>query len=208
MADFELYAADGVTPASLDFGRLFAGMVTSWCSLVLKNESGVTITGTTVEGSDYAVQFLDADENLSSGLDGLVATQTGQTAGTILNNGTVAFQIAIQPAESDLGDQTFSVTIAGTKGGVATSVVLNGSYSVVQLPAQALSWRITIAQPSYSRLHFNEDGTLNPDGLYIEDLDSPGTLILDPGDGSGNYPDIADVMAAAGITFVDVLPTE
>ena len=203
MADFTLYAADGVTPASLDFGRLFEGIATSWRDVIVENESGITITDATLEGSDYAVKFQDADgEGLSSGSDGLVLTQTGQTAGTILASGTVAFQIAIQPAENDTGDQTFTLTFSGTKSGATTTVVLNGSYSTVAIPAQSLAWRISVVQPNYPRLHYDEDGVLDPDGDYIEDLDNPGTFIEDPLDGTGDYPDITDVLLAAGVEFV------
>jgi hypothetical protein len=208
MADFALYESDGSTPASLNFGRLFEGFSTSWRDLVLKNISNKTITETTLEGSSYEIRFLDADGNPSAGLDGFIATQSGQTPGTILSNGMVAFQVSVMTVQGGAGDKEFTLDLAGVKDGDDVTDSFAGSYSVVAIPAQELVWKVSVVQPSYPRLHFDEDGTLNAEGLYMEDPENPGTLILDPQDGSGNYPDLAGLMETAGVRFVNVLPSE
>jgi hypothetical protein len=116
------------------------------------------------------------------GPDGIIATETGQTAGTVLNNGEVEFDLQIDASlakNASLNPRSFSLRVVGLKGAAETVTEFLGSFLLVRYNSQYLVWRIYLTQPSYAAPHYDVDATESADGAYIEDPDDPGYYILD-----------------------------
>lgn len=171
-------SADGITQYRIADSDPFQGLVFAIKESVTEESTGILYVS---DGGDCTL-LVDSDDNEVSGPSGIVLTQSGQSAGTILNNGEVEFSLSINPSLSKtvlLNPRSFSFRLLGTKGGAATQLEIVGTFIIAQFNAAFLAWRISVAQPSYPLLHYDVEATVSSVGLYVEDSENPGIYALD-----------------------------